>query len=256
VRKKNGIKKEESDLIFGRHPVLESLKGFLPVREISLQEGIDGGIIRRIKKLAAEKGIPVRQVPRAILEQKAPGEKHQGIVASLVPYQYLTSGELLQRARHGGGLPFLLMLDHLQDPYNFGSLLRTAALTGAGGAIIPRDRACGVTPAVFKGSAGALAHVPVARTVNLARDVDFFKKEGLWIMGADMDGDLPFFKADFRLPLVLVIGGEGKGLSRLLRDKCDFLLRIPMGQAVSSLNAAVAAGIIMYEIFRQRGPGG
>lgn len=252
MRAKNGGKKE-SGLIWGRHPVLESLKGFLPFNEIYLHEGTGGGIIEQIKGLAGEREIPVRQVPRAILEQKAPGEKHQGVIACLAPYPYLTPQELLQRARSGGRLPFLLMLDHLQDPYNFGSLLRTASLAGACGAIVPRDRACGVTPAVFKGSAGALAYVPVAQTVNLAREVDYFKKEGLWIMGADMEGDIPFFEADFLLPLVFVLGSEGRGLSRLLKDKCDFLLRIPTGQAISSLNVSVAGGIIMYEIFRRRG---
>lgn len=252
MKKKNG-KRKELDLIWGRHPVLESLKGFLPVQKIHLHEGAGGGVIEQIRELATDREIPIMQVPRAALEQKVPGENHQGIIAYLAPYCYLAPGELLRRARSQERLPFLLMLDHLQDPYNFGSLLRTASLTGVCGAIIPRDRACGVTPAVFKGSAGALAHVPVAQTVNLAREVDFLKKEGLWIMGADMEGDVPFFEADFQLPLVLVLGSEGKGLSRLLKDKCDFLLRIPTGQAISSLNASVAGGIIMYEIFRQRG---
>lgn len=239
-------------MVWGRHPVLESLKGFLPVKKIHVHEGAGGGVIGQIIGLAKGRGIPVKQVPRTELEQTVPGENHQGIIAYLSPYSYLTPEELLQRARLKDQSPFLLMLDHLQDPYNFGSLLRTASLTGASGAIVPRDRACGVTPAVFKGSAGALAHVPVAQTVNLAREVDFFKKEGFWIMGADMEGNLTFFEADFQLPMVLILGSEGKGLSRLLKEKCDFLLRIPTGKAISSLNAAVAGGIIMYEVFRQR----
>ncbi len=251
--KKKNSKKKEDDLVWGRHPVLESLKVSLPVQRIHLHEGAGGEAIEQIRKLADGSGIPIIRESRAVLEQRAPGENHQGVLAYLAPYRYLSSRELLRRAQQESGTSFLLMLDHLQDPYNFGSLLRTASLTGAGGAIIPRDRACGVTPAVFKGSAGALAHVPVAQAVNLAREVDFLKNEGLWVMGADMDGDLPFYEADLQLPLVLILGSEGRGLSRLLKDKCDFLLRIPTGRAISSLNAAVAGGIIMYEIYRQRG---
>lgn len=250
--KKKKERKRGTDLIWGRHPVLESLKGGLPIQKIDMFDGARGGVIEEIVKLSQKRNIPLKRVPLAELEQRVSGENHQGIIAYLSSYCYLTPEELLQQAR-SKGLPFLLMLDHLQDPYNFGSLLRTASLTCASGAIIPRDRACGVTPAVFKGSAGALAHVPVARTVNLAREVDLFKEEGLWIMGADMEGDLPFFEADFRLPMVLILGSEGKGLSRLLKEKCDFLLRIPTDKTISSLNAAVAGGIIMYEVFRQRG---
>lgn len=253
--KKKSEKKNGSYMIWGRHPVLESLKGFLSVQEIHLHDGAGGRVVGQILGIAKSRGIPVKMVPQRELEQKAPGENHQGIIAFISFYRYYTSNELLRQARLEGRIPFLLMLDHLQDPYNFGSLLRTASVTGVSGAVIPRDRACGITPAVFKGSAGALAYVPVVRTVNLAREVDFFKKEGLWIMGADMEGDLSFFEADFQLPLVLILGGEGAGLSRLLRDKCDFLLRIPTGNALSSLNVAVAGGIIMYEAYRQRGLG-
>ncbi|NLX91792.1 MAG: 23S rRNA (guanosine(2251)-2'-O)-methyltransferase RlmB [Firmicutes bacterium] len=251
MRKKKE-KKSRFDLIWGRHPVLESLKGGLPVQKIDIFAGARGWVVEEIVKLAQKGNIPVKRVPLEELEKRVSGENHQGIIAYLSPYCYLTTEELLQQAR-SKGLPFLLMLDHLQDPFNFGSLLRTASLTNASGAIIPQDRACGVTPAVFKGSAGALAHVPVARTVNLAREVDFLKGEGLWVMGADMEGELPFFEADFRLPMVLILGSEGKGLSRLLKEKCDFLLRIPTAETISSLNVSVAGGIVMYEVFRQRG---
>ena len=144
------------------------------------------------------------------------------------------------------------MLDHLQDPQNLGSLIRTAAAAGVQGIIIPRDRACGVTPAVFKSSAGALAHIAVARSVNLANEADYLKKEGIWLIGADMSGEQSFYEADFNLPFALVLGSEGKGLSRLIREKCDFLLHIPVQGAVSSLNVAVAGGVIIYEAFRQR----
>ena len=194
----------------------------------------------------------MQRLKRARLEEEVGGRNHQGIVAYMAPYAYLSVQELLECVRERGKKPFLLMLDHLQDPQNLGSLIRTAAAAGVQGIIIPRDRACGVTPAVFKSSAGALAHIAVARSVNLANEADYLKKEGIWLIGADMSGEQSFYEADFNLPFALVLGSEGKGLSRLIREKCDFLLHIPVQGAVSSLNVAVAGGVIIYEAFRQR----
>jgi 23S rRNA (guanosine2251-2'-O)-methyltransferase len=256
LRTRKRIQSEKSenkyDLIWGRQPVLEALQSQLPLELINLYEDARGTIIDKIQQKAEEKGIPVQKIKRARLEDEAAGQNHQGIVAYMAPYAYLSVEELLENVRREGKYPFLLMLDHLQDPHNLGALIRTAAAAGVHGLILPRDRACGVTPAVFKSSAGALAHVPVARAVNLARETDFLKKQGLWFMGADMSGEQPFYEADFNLPLVLVLGNEGGGLSRLIREKCDFLLHIPMREAISSLNVAVAGGIICYEVFRQR----
>lgn len=243
--------KVDQGIIWGRQPVLEALKSGLPPAKICIHEGARGAAIKEISRLAEKSGIPVVYVRRGELDEEA-GQKHQGVVAYTAPYTYLSVEELLKEVRKKQKLPFFLMLDHLQDPHNFGSLVRTACAAGVDGVIIPRDRACGVTPVVFKTSAGSLAYVPVARTVNLAREMELLKKEGFWLMGADMSADLPFFKADFKLPLVLLLGSEGRGLSRLLREKCDFLLRIPVQGAVSSLNVSVAGGIIMYEVFRQR----
>ena len=243
--------KAEHEMIWGRRPVLEALEGGLSLIKILIYEGARGTIVNDIIQKAGQSGVPVERAKRGELEELA-GRNHQGVVAFTVPYTFLSVEELLQNARSSQKKPFFIMLDHIQDPNNFGSLVRTACAAGVDGIIIPRDRACGVTPSVFKSSAGALAYVPVARAVNLAREMEFLKKEGLWLMGADMSGETPFFKADFTLPLVLVLGSEGKGLSRLLREKCDFLLRIPMQGAVSSLNVAVAGGIIIYEVFRQR----
>jgi 23S rRNA (guanosine2251-2'-O)-methyltransferase len=251
--RKRAQSEKKYDLIWGRQPVLEALQSQLPLERINIYEGARGTIIDEIQRKAEEKGIPVQKIKRARLEDEAAGQNHQGIVAYMTPYAYLSVEELLESVRRKGKYPFLLMLDHLQDPQNLGSLIRTAAATGVHGLILPRDRACGVTPAVFKSSAGALAHVPVARTVNLARETDYLKKEGLWFMGADMSGEQSFYEADLTLPLVLVLGSEGGGLSRLLREKCDFLLHIPMKKVISSLNVSVAGGIICYEVFRQRG---
>lgn len=240
------------DIIPGRQPVLEALKGGLPLVKICLNEGAGGAVIQEIVQRAGQNGVLVERAGRHTLDEAAPGQNHQGVVAWTNPYAYLSVEELLRKSRKTSSKPFFLMLDHLQDPHNFGSLLRTAAAVGADGVIIPRDRACGVTPAVFKSSAGALAHVPVARAVNLAREMDFLKKEGFWMLGADMAGETPFFKADFTAPFVLLLGSEGKGVSRLLREKCDLLLSIPMQGALASFNVSVAGGIIIYEVFRQR----
>lgn len=252
MRKKASSKKKY-DLIWGRQPVLEALRAKLPLERLNLHEGARGTIVEEILKKAEEQGIPVQKVKRTQLDKEVVGQNHQGIVAYMPPYAYLSVEELLASVQQEKKLPFLLMLDHVQDPHNLGSLIRTAAAAGVDGLILPRDRACGVTPAVFKSSAGALAHLPVAQAVNLARETDFFKKEGIWLMGADMSGEQSFFEADFSLPLVLVLGSEGRGLSRLIREKCDFLLHIPVVGAISSLNVAVAGGIILYEVFRQRG---
>ena len=244
--------KKKYDLIWGRHPVLEALQSDLPLVRITIQESARGAVIDRLSHAARRKGVPVERTGRNQMEKMAPGCKHQGVLALIEQFNYLTVAELVQKTRQKEGLPFLLLLDHLQDPHNLGSLLRTASAAGLDGAIIPRDRACGVTPAVFKSSAGAIAHLPVARAVNLAREMDYLKKEGFWLAGAEMSAGTPFFEADFNTPLVLLLGSEGKGLARLLREKCDFLVHIPLAGRVSSLNVAVAGGIIIYEVFGQR----
>ncbi len=246
----------EYTFIGGRQPVLEALRGSrLLLQKVYVQESARGRVIEEIKRAAAERNIPLKHVPRDELDQKAEEQSHQGVIALTQPYRYLEVEELLesaQRSRLSGSYPFVLILDHLQDPYNFGSLLRSASCFGVGGVIIPSDRACGVTPVVFKASAGALAHVPVARAVNLHREIARLKKEGYWIMGAEMEADTPYEQVDFALPLALVLGSEGQGLSRLLREKCDVLLQVPMQGPLSSLNVSVAGGIIMSRVFNQR----
>ncbi len=246
----------EFEFIGGRQPVLEALRGSqISLQKVYLQEGARGQVIEEIKQVADSQNIPLKAVGKEELEQKAEGQGHQGVVALVQPYRCLDMPRMLATIKpeeHAGGYPFLLMLDHIQDPHNLGSLLRSAACFGVGGIIIPRDRACGVTPAVFKASAGALAHMPVAQAVNLTREAAQLKKQGYWIIGAEMESSTPFDQVDFNLPLVLVLGGEGQGLSRLLREKCDLLVNIPMGGPVSSLNVSVAGGIIMSRVFRQR----
>ena len=242
----------EPFVVFGRHPVLEVLKGKLPVYKIQIQEDSSGSVISHILNNAEANRVEIEKVSRQELDSKFPGENHQGVTAFLSSYEYVPVEEILHCSRKADKLPFLVMLDHIQDPHNLGAVLRTASASGVDGVIIPRDRACEVTPSVFKASAGALAHVPVARVTNLPRELERLKKEGLWIMGGEMSGDMPFFEADLHLPLVLVLGSEGRGLSRLVKEKCDFLLHIPMEKSIASLNVAVAGGIIIYEVYRQR----
>ncbi len=247
------VKNSESqeELIFGRQPVLEALRAGLPLHSIYLQESASGEAVKDIQTGAKAAGIALYIVRKEELEKKAPAQNHQGVIAFISPFRYSTVEEILEKARCPGA-PFFLVLDHLQDPHNFGSLLRTASLSGVDGVVIPKDRSCGITPAVYKASAGALAYVAVAQVVNLAREIDNMKEKGLWVMGADMEGKIPFYEAPLDLPLALVLGSEGKGLSRLLREKCDYLLQIPTLTTVSSLNVAVAGGLITYEVYRQR----
>ncbi len=243
---------KDHELIWGRQTVREALDGSLPLLRILIQEGSSGPIITELKQRTAERGIPVEILPRQKLDSLVQGENHQGLLAYIAPYRYHDVEELSQQAGRSGLPPFLLILDHLQDPHNLGSLLRTAAAAGVDGVIIPRDRACGITPAVYKTSAGYALHLPVAQVVNIGREIDRLKEQGFWIAGADMTGARPFYDVDLPFPLALVLGAEGKGLSRLVREKCDLLLSIPMAKEVLSLNVSVAGGIIIYDIYRRR----
>ncbi len=254
-KKKNRVS-PEFQFIGGRQPVLEALHGTrLTLQKLYLQDGAHGRVIEEIKQAAARRNIPLKFTAREELAEKAAGQNHQGVVALIQPYIYQAAEDLqesFQSALTSGRSPFFLILDHVQDPYNFGSLLRSASCFGVDGVIIPADRACGVTPTVFKASAGALAHLPIVQVVNLAREVERLKKAGCWVMGAEMDGQTLLDQVDFAVPMALVLGSEGKGLSRLLREKCDVLLSIPMQGPLFSLNVSVAGGIIMSRVFCQR----
>lgn len=241
-----------AELLFGRQTVLEALKAGLPLLSIYLQESASGEIIKEIRARAKEANIPFHTAGKEELEKTVPAQKHQGVMAFVAPFRYSTVAEILDNKRFPEEPFFLLVLDHLQDPHNVGSLLRTASLSGVDGVVIPKDRACGITPAAYKASAGALAYIPVAQVVNLAREIDNMKEQGLWIMGADAEGTTPFYEAPLEVPLALVLGSEGKGLSRLVKEKCDFLLQIPTRSTISSLNVAVAGGLITYEVYRHR----
>lgn len=238
------------DVIAGRQPVREALKAGRPLHRLLLREGLEERVRAELTALAREQGVPVHVVDGRKLDGLAGGLNHQGVVAIGLAKGYVELEDLLEAAARGPAT--LLLLDGVQDPQNVGSLLRSADAAGVAGVIIPRRRAAGLTAAVGRASAGAIEYVPVARVGNLAQAIERLKEEGFWIVGADVDGDQVPWEVDMTGRVALVIGGEGAGLGRLVRQRCDHVVRIPMQGRVSSLNAAVAGALLMFEVVRQR----
>ncbi len=245
-----------SEFIVGKNPVLEALRSGHAINKIWIGEGVQKGQVNQIVNLAKEKGVQFQFVPKKKLESLVDTDNHQGVVASIAAYEYAELEDLFANAAKKDEAPFFLLLDEIEDPHNLGSILRTADAAGVHGVIIPKRRAVGLTATVAKASTGAIEYVPVVRVTNLARTIDELKKRGLWFVGTDAEGDTDFRQASFDLPIGIVIGSEGKGISRLIKEKCDFLIRIPMQGKVTSLNASVAASLLMYEVFRKRNPVG
>ncbi|WP_064091200.1 23S rRNA (guanosine(2251)-2'-O)-methyltransferase RlmB [Rossellomorea aquimaris] len=241
------------DFIGGRNPVMEALKSGRDINKIWIAEGSQKGSIQQILGLAKEMNVMVQFVPKKKIEQMV-SENHQGVVASVAAYQYAEIDDLFHKAEQKGEDPFILILDELEDPHNLGSIMRTADAAGAHGIIIPKRRAVGLTSTVAKASTGAIEHIPVVRVTNLSRTVDELKDRGVWIAGTDAKGKQDYRQLDGTLPIGLIIGSEGKGMSRILGDKCDFLIQLPMVGHVTSLNASVAASLLIYEVYRKRHP--
>lgn len=241
-----------SGQIEGRNPVLEALKSGREIEKILIQEGENIGSIKKIIGLAKSKQIPIIDVPRSKLDSLSETKSHQGVIAQVSAHEYKTIEDIFNLASEKNEHPFILILDEIEDPHNLGSIMRTAECTGVHGIIIPKRRSVGLTSVVAKTSAGAIEYIPVARVSNISMAIEELKQKGLWIYGADMSGENNYFDQDMKGPVGLVVGAEGKGISRLVREKCDFLVKIPMKGKVSSLNASVAASIIMYEILKQR----
>ena len=240
------------DLLYGRRPVYEALRaGRRRIYKLTLVKGVrHSDVLAEIVALAKAAGVPVGSSSRRELAQVSPN--HQGVVAQASPYPYAEIDDILSPPR-GDEPPLLLLLDLLQDPQNVGALLRTAEAVGAHGVVIPKRRAVGVTPAVVSASAGAVEHLHVARVANLSRTIDELKQHDVWVAGLEAAPEAQlFFEADLHGALALVVGSEGSGLRRLVREKCDFLLRLPMRGRVASLNAAVAGSVALYEVERQR----
>ncbi|MFC4098312.1 23S rRNA (guanosine(2251)-2'-O)-methyltransferase RlmB [Paenibacillus xanthanilyticus] len=244
----------QQEWIAGKHPVMEALRSGREINKIWIAEQAQkgaGAIIAEAKKA----GIIVQMVDKRKLDQMVEGVPHQGIVAQAAAYRYFELDELIARAKESGETPFFLLLDEIEDPHNLGSILRTAECTGVHGVIIPKRRSASLTATVAKTSAGAVEYVPVARVTNLAQTIDRLKEEGIWIAGTDLQAEQDVYRSNFDLPLGIVIGNEAKGIGRLIREKCDFLVKLPMHGQLNSLNASVAAGVLMYEVVRQRRKG-
>lgn len=242
------------NIVVGRNAVLEVLDSKLTVEKILVAKGDTSGSINKIIPIAKERGIPVIEADRRKLDSMSAGESHQGVIAYVTPYRYSEVKDILDKAAEKGEKPFILILDEIEDPHNLGSIIRTAELSGVHGVIIPKRRSASVNSTVYKTSAGAVNHMLIAKVSNLAREVDELKEAGIFVYGADMDGDSASFATDFSGGVALIIGNEGKGISRLLKEKCDSLVSIPMAGKLNSLNASVAAGILMYEVMVQRLP--
>lgn len=241
--------REDEGLIIGRNPVLEALKAEHPIDCVYI--GGEGGSLNLIMKLAKERGAVVKQVSRQKLDDMSGGAAHQGVVATGACAEYAEISDILGIAANKGELPFVIICDEIEDPHNLGAIIRTAECAGAHGVIIPKRRSASLNGTVFKTSAGAASRVPVARVPNLAQAIDELKSAGLWIYGTDASGT-DYTKADLRGAVGLVIGSEGFGIGKLIAEKCDFMLKLPLKGEITSLNASVAAGIFMYEIVRQR----
>jgi 23S rRNA (guanosine2251-2'-O)-methyltransferase len=241
------------EIIYGINPVLEALRSERQgLNKILLAEGREGGSVRLLRQLAREKGIPIQVSPKEALDRLAGGGYHQGILGFTAASSYSTWEDLLDRVRSAQGKAIILVLDSIEDPQNLGSLIRTAEACGVKGVVLPKDRAAGITPAVVRASAGAVAHLPIVRVTNLASTLEELKKEGFWIVGADSGAEKSLYELKFDMNVAVVIGSEGKGVRPLLLKKCDYTVSIPMRGKVSSLNAAIAGGVILFEILRQQ----
>lgn len=241
----------EEFTIEGRNAVIEAFRSGKPIDRLFIQDGVQDGPIQTIKREAKKHDTMIKFVAKERLDQMSDTGKHQGVIAYAAAYEYAQVEDLLERAREKDEPPFLVLLDNIEDPHNLGAIIRTANLAGAHGVIIPKNRAAGLTATVARTSAGALNYTPVARVTNLARTIEDLKKEGLWFVCADMDGTT-MYDLDLKGAVGLVIGNEGEGVSRIVREKCDFTASIPMKGDIDSLNASVAAGVLAYEIVRQR----
>jgi 23S rRNA (guanosine2251-2'-O)-methyltransferase len=242
----------EEEIVAGKHAVIEALRSGRTLNKVWIAESAQKHVITPVISEAKKIGVIIQYVDKRKLDQLAAGINHQGVVAQVAPYDYVEVDDLLAAAKAKDETPFLLLLDEIEDPHNLGSILRTAECTGVHGVIIPKRRSVGVTATVSKTSAGAAAYVPVARVTNMAQTIEALKEEGIWVAGADASADQFAYESDLKMPLAIVIGNEGKGIGRLVKEKCDFLVKLPMYGQLNSLNASVAAAVIMYETVRQR----
>ncbi len=246
------VEKISNELIIeGRNAVIEALKADRNIDKLFIQSGSNEGSIRKVIAKAKDKGILIQEVDRGKLDDMSETGKHQGVIGFASAHEYVSLEVILDRAKAKDEDPFIIILENLQDPHNLGAIIRTANAAGAHGVVIPKRRSVGLTSVVGKVSAGAIEYTPVAKVTNLVRTIKKLKEEGVWVACADMDGQ-PMYQANLKGPMALIIGAEGEGVSRLVKENCDYIVSMPMEGEIESLNASVAAGLLMYEVVRQR----
>lgn len=243
---------EYNDQVEGRNTVLELLESGRDINKILVANGEKHGSIHKILAIAKERKIIVTEMERNKLNQIAQTPNNQGVIAIVPPYNYCEVEEILEEAKRKNEMPFILILDGIEDPHNLGSIIRTAETAGVHGIIIPKRRAASVNSTVSKVSAGAVEYMKIARVNNINETIRYLKEQDVWICGTDMDTNTIYTKQDYKMPIAIVIGSEGFGMSRLVKENCDFLVKIPMKGKITSLNASVSAGIIMYEVVKNR----
>ena len=248
----NSLDAQNTGNIEGRNPVTEAIRSGRTIDKIFVQAGEKNGSIRKIIALAREKRIVISEVDRAKLDRMSETKSHQGVIALAAAKEYCSVEDILRFAEEKGEKPFVIIADDLNDPHNLGSIIRTANAAGAHGVIIPKRNSVGLSPVVDKTSAGALEFMNIARVSNLPSAIETLKKANVWIVGADMDGENTIYTHDFSGAVGIVVGSEGSGVSRLVKEKCDFIVRIPMYGQINSLNASVAAALMIYEVARTR----
>lgn len=241
-----------NEIIVGRQPVLEALKSGTTIEKIIFLHGIKGSITEKIRHLARTHGVPVTEVDKRRFGELAKDTSSQGVVALVASREFVAIEDILEIARQKNELSFLMVLDEIEDPHNLGALIRTAECAGVHGVVIPKHHSATMGATVAKTSAGASLHMPIARVTNIAQTLEELKKQNVWIVGTDGSADRLYYDVDYKQSVAIVIGGEGKGIRRLVKEKCDFLVKIPMAGKIESLNASVAAGLVLYEVRRAR----
>lgn len=239
----------KENIIVGRNPVTEALRSGREIDKLMVSS--EEGSMKKILALAKERRIPVMKVEKSAIDRIAEGKAHQGVAAYVSAYAYAELDDIFRIAEERGEDPFIIILDNLEDPHNLGAIMRTAECAGAHGIIIPKRRACGLTEVVAKASAGAIEYVPCVKVTNIAQAIEELKERGVWVAACDMGGQ-EYYKADLKGKLAVVIGSEGFGISRLVKEKCDFVVSMPMVGRITSLNASNAAAVIIYEVRKQR----
>ena len=247
----NNFTEKQSNIICGRNPVMEAVKSGREIDRLLVAHGVTGGSVTAIIAKCKQRGILIKEISPQKLDYYCGGANHQGIAVMYASQEYSTPEEILETAKQRNEMPFIIICDELEDPHNLGAIIRTAEASGVHGIIIPKRRSASLNATVAKSASGALEYMKVARVTNISNTIDYLKENGVWVFGADMDGE-DYTAVDFDLPCALVIGNEGKGIGALTAKKCDRIVSLPMCGKINSLNASVAAGVLMYEVVRKR----